>query len=118
MPVNKYEAGQQGQAQAENHLISAGYKILAKNYRTRTGEIDLIARGGDGYIVFIEVKYRTSINYGSPAEAVNARKQQKIIRTALFYISQNRLNNHDFRFDVIEVLGTEVNHIENAFGAG
>ncbi|MCL2198639.1 MAG: YraN family protein [Defluviitaleaceae bacterium] len=116
MPViNKHEAGQQGQTQAENHLLAKGCKILAKNYRVRTGEIDLIVRDGS-YIVFVEVKYRATTTHGSPAEAVGIKKQQKIIRTAMFYITQNKLDNQDFRFDVVEVLGTTVNHIENAFG--
>ena len=116
MPISKYEKGQKGQTEAENFLQKNNYKILEKNFRTRTGEIDLIAFDNkNGYIAFIEVKYRTSTNYGLPSEAVGSKKQQKIIRTALYYISKNKLSDRDFRFDVIEVLGTSVNHIENAF---
>ena len=117
---NKYEAGMRSQREAEEFLLSKNYRILERNYRIRTGEIDLIARDGD-FIVFVEVKYRSGLKFGLPRESVNFAKQQKIIRTALHYISTKKLDNHDFRFDVIEVIeqaeSTTINHIENAFGA-
>jgi len=118
--MNKYAAGLRGQKEAENFLAQNGYEILEKNYRLRTGEIDLIA-ARDGYIIFIEVKFRAGLRFGSPCESVGGAKQQKIIRTALHYIAAKNLDNHDFRFDVIEVLEKKervfVNHIENAFEA-
>ncbi|MDR0273039.1 MAG: YraN family protein [Clostridiales bacterium] len=116
--LNKYEAGQRGQATAEAYLRENGYEILHKNYRLRTGEIDLIARTGT-YIVFIEVKFRTGTAFGFPSESVNNAKQQKIISTALHFIAASKSQNQDFRFDVIEVLEKNnriiINHIENAF---
>jgi len=115
--VNKYEAGLYGQKTAEDYLISKGYVILERNFRTRTGEIDIIAREEpSGYIVFAEIKYRADTGYGFPREAVGITKQQKIIETAMHYIAINESDNCDFRFDVIEVLGKELCHIENAFG--
>jgi putative endonuclease len=120
MPVSNYKSGLRGQAEAELFLRSKGYKILERNYRIRTGEIDLIACGSD-YIIFAEVKFRTSTHFGTPAESVGFAKQQKIIHTAMHYIAEKNLDNQDFRFDVIEVtenLGqTEINHIEDAFSA-
>jgi len=108
-----------GQYEAEKFLLNKGYKILEQNYRIKTGEIDLIAQDGE-FIVFIEVKFRSSLSHGLPREAVGSTKQQKIIRTATHYISKRSLDSQDFRFDVVEVLLQNervlINHIENAFG--
>lgn len=97
-----------------------GFQIIRENYRLRGGEIDIIARDG-GYIVFIEVKFRTGMNFGRPAEAVGHAKQQKIIHTAMHYIVAENFEGPDFRFDIVEVLEQNgkmyANHIENAFGA-
>ncbi|MCL2216756.1 MAG: YraN family protein [Defluviitaleaceae bacterium] len=117
---SKYEAGMTGQHEAEKFLLAKGAKILERNYRVRTGEIDLIARDGE-FIVFVEVKYRRNLSFGLPREAVGGAKQQKIIHTAMHYISAKKLSSHDFRFDVVEILEQNgqifANHIENAFGA-
>ena len=119
MKPNKYELGIRGQQEAEKHLCQKDYHVLERNYRIRTGEIDLILQSGK-YIIFVEVKYRGGLSHGTPGEAVGYRKQQKIIHTAMHYISRYGLENQDFRFDVVEVLETDgnviVNHIENAFG--
>jgi len=116
---NKYAVGKRGQEIAEDFLRKKGGKILERNYRVRTGEIDLIVHLGE-YVVFVEVKFRSGISYGLPREAVGGAKQQKIIRTAMHYISARKLDNQDFRFDVVEVLEQGgrvfVNHIEDAFG--
>lgn len=118
MRQNNYAAGMRGQSEAEAHLVNNGYEILKKNYRLRSGEVDIIA-GTGSYIVFVEVKYRKGLSLGYPGESVNAFKQRKIIKTAQHYISVNSLTDQDFRFDVIEVLelGGEitVNHIKDAF---
>jgi putative endonuclease len=109
-----------GQKEAEAFLKQKGYQILHRNYRVRSGEIDLIARFG-GYVIFVEVKFRTGTSHGLPRESVFYAKQQKITRTALHYIAANKLDNHNFRFDVVEILEQNnqmfANHIENAFGA-
>lgn len=118
--MNKHAVGLRGQSEAAAFLRGRGYGILAENYRTRTGEIDIIARKG-GYIIFVEVKFRAGESHGTPAEAVNFAKQKKIIRTALHFIAAKNLAEQDFRFDVIEVTQKSganiVNHIEDAFGA-
>ena len=118
MRQNNYVAGMRGQAEAEAHLVNKGYEILKKNYRLRSGEVDIIAGTGN-YIVFVEVKYRKGLSLGYPGESVNAFKQRKIIKTAQHYIMANNLTDRDFRFDVIEVLESDgktmVNHIEDAF---
>lgn len=116
----KYQDGMQAQQQAESHLIDKGYRILERNYRIRTGEVDIIARHGN-YVVFVEVKFRRSVDFGYPRESVGIIKQQRISRTAMHYIATHKISGMDFRFDVIEVLMqggiAEINHIENAFDA-
>jgi len=114
---SKRETGNYGEAVAQGFLTRRGYTILETNYKRGGGEIDIIARLGT-YVVFAEVKYRRGLKAGLPRESVTPAKQRRIIRTALYYISENDLTETDFRFDVIEVFGREwldVNHIEDAF---
>lgn len=113
--------GNFGERAAADYLVCAGCKIIARNYRTRRGEIDLIAWDGKT-LVFFEVKTRKNAAYGTPASAVNARKQQKIIHTAQCFLQQNAFEEVCCRFDVVEVFarGTcvdEIRWIKNAFEA-
>jgi len=112
--------GDAGEKIAADFLRAAGYKILAQKFRTKTGEIDIIAKDKN-MLSFIEVKTRSSNIFGTPAQAVTYQKQQKIINTALFYLDQTGNSRLPFRFDVLEVLlpavgPTRCNHIINAFG--
>ncbi len=114
---NNINKGLLGEEIASKYLISEGYKIIDRNYRTKIGEIDIIAIKSQ-ILVFVEVKARTNIDYGYPYEAVNWKKQQKIINSSLIYLKQKNLNNHQVRYDIIEVFlsgETKINHIENAF---
>ena len=79
--MNNKHLGDRGESYAEDYLRRQGYRILTRNYRTKIGEIDLIA-DDHGTLVFIEVKTRSSVRYGIPSEAVNYKKKQKIIQTA------------------------------------
>ena len=106
--------GQVGENIAKKHLKSQKIKVLEQNYSNYCGEIDIIAKDKSA-IVFVEVKERESAAFGRPSEAVDFRKQQKIRRTAEAYLKFNNLENSDVRFDVIEILAGEVNHIKNAF---
>ena len=80
--------GQEGEDTATNYLVEKGYTILIRNFRTNFGEIDIIAQHNE-YIVFIEVKYRSSLDYGSPYEAVNKHKLYKLRRMVDYYYSIN-----------------------------
>ena len=110
--------GDRGEAYAANYLRQNGYRILTRNYRTKIGEIDLIAEDQDT-LVFIEVKTRSSVRYGMPAEAVNYKKRQKIIQTAYWYLCVQHRENAICRFDVLEVYAVgdrwNVHQIKNAF---
>ena len=93
-----------------------GMKIICSNYKTKFGEIDIIAKL-ENKIVFIEVKSRTSKDYGLACEAVDYKKIGKITSVAKHYLLTNNIKNCEIRFDVIEVYFNEekINHIENAF---
>ncbi|ERJ92864.1 TIGR00252 family protein [Selenomonas sp. oral taxon 892 str. F0426] len=112
--------GDQGESYAAQYLLRKGYRILTRNYRTKVGEIDIIA-DDHGTLVFIEVKTRSSLRYGTPAEAVHYRKQQKIIQTAYWYLRMNHMENSFCRFDILEIYAAgsdwSVYHIKNAFEA-
>ncbi len=100
---------------AGSYLSGQGLTILARNYRCKKGEIDLIARDGDT-IVFVEVKYRKDSRLGFPSESVDTRKQRKIRSVAQWYLYMC----HDdgttcCRFDVISILGDRIRWIKNAF---
>jgi putative endonuclease len=110
--------GQQGERIAEQYLKSKGYKLVERNYRCAAGELDLIVLDRR-VVVFVEVKTRTGQGFGTPLEAVEFRKQRKMIRAAQFFMSAKGLHQRDARFDVVGVswIGRDpvVEHIENAF---
>lgn len=111
MADNK-KTGNLGEKQAADYLVKKGYEIISTNYRIRNAEIDIIAKK-DGVVAFVEVKYRKTNAMGTPAEAVNALKQRKIIMAAESFAAE--YGENDYRFDVCEVTPDGVNHIENAF---
>ena len=112
---NKAEVGRSGEKIVVRYLKKKKYKILETNYRTSFGEADIIAQKGE-YLVFVEVKTRSSELYGSPAEAVDYKKQQRYIKMAEYYIAcHEKYSTCYVRFDIAEVLSGEVNYIENAY---
>ena len=114
--MNKRAAGNAGEITAAVFLEKNGCKILERNFRRPTGEIDLIVRDRK-CIVFVEVKQRSSLRYGRPAEAVNRAKQIHILRTAALYLAENGTDDTLVRFDVVEVLPDNVQWIRSAFDA-
>lgn len=114
MKKNNKLIGKIGEDLAVKYLKKKNYEIITRNYTNEYGEIDIIA-AHDGYLVFVEVKTRNGIGFGTPAEAVDSHKIRKISQTASGYIQFKRLYNYPVRFDVIEVCEGEINHIENAF---
>jgi len=95
--------GPRGEALAWNFLRKRGYTLLEKNYRTRFGEIDVIARK-QGALVFVEVKTRRNASFGFPEEAVDRRKQAKMIQCAQAYLQAKGLEDRPARFDVLSVI--------------
>jgi putative endonuclease len=112
--------GNLGEDMAAQYLArEKGFSIIERNYRCPIGEMDLVAYQ-DSILVFVEVKTRRSLSFGSPAESVTPRKQKKYSLLAQYYIKEKRLQNIDCRFDVVEVFmahdgSCQINHIINAF---
>ena len=113
---NKREIGTVYEKTAAKYLERKGFYILERNFCSRFGEIDIIAKDG-GYLVFIEVKYRMDDSCGSPLEAVDGKKQRKICRTASYFcLRQGYADTTPCRFDVIAMEGDgSILHLENAF---
>jgi putative endonuclease len=122
----KRKTGILGEDLAEKYLQEKGYVIVQKNFRTRFGEIDIIAISPDKkFLCFVEVKTRKQILFGEPIEAVDEKKARKIFSVAEEFLSSHHriqdleVKNLDIRFDVISVEIThddiKIEHIENAF---
>lgn len=99
---NLKELGFMGEREAKTYLEAKGYKVLHENYTTSLGEIDLIAREGET-LVFVEVKTRFSLEYGSPEASVTHGKRRQIIKAAELYLLKARLKDVACRFDVVAV---------------
>lgn len=110
--------GQSGEEAAVSFIKRNGYRIITKNYKSKLGEIDIIARD-KGTICFIEVKSRKTDRYGLPQEAVSMDKQRHISRAALLFLKEKNLLNKKARFDVISIIYNEgipkLGLIKNAF---
>jgi putative endonuclease len=117
--LNKMQKfGEKGEAIAVGQLKKEGYKIIETNYRTKLGEIDIIAKDKDT-IVFVEVKARRSVHFGSPKWAVTPKKQKKISIVALYYLKCTNQSTAKARFDVVTVTLNQdtprIEIIKNAF---
>ncbi len=109
--------GLKGEQAAKRYLRKKGYQILATNYQCRFGELDLVAKDKT-CLVFCEVKTRSPGMIAPPQESVTYTKQQKMIKTAQFYIAEHRCGDMEMRFDVLAVTADErcrlsVEHLEN-----
>jgi putative endonuclease len=110
--------GNEGEALAEAFLLKKGYKILDRQYLTRLGEIDLVAKDGNE-VVFVEVKMRRTADFGYPEESVTPRKLKKIAMTAELYLRTRNVLASPYRIDVISILGTHESHeIVHLLGVG
>lgn len=119
MSQGRQEFGHAGETEAERRLRREGYRILARNLRTRLGELDLIAELG-AVLVFVEVKSRRKGLYGEGFDAVDARKQARMIRLAAQYLARHRIRDRCCRFDVMVCEGDlehplAIEHVQNAF---
>lgn len=104
--------GQAGENQAVIHLQKIGYKILSRNFRTKFGEIDIIARD-DNTLVFVEVKNRSSLNYGYPEDAITNAKLHRLNLAIQFYCHVNNIQNTPQRIDVIAIDSNGIRHLQN-----
>lgn len=111
MPQRNKSLGELGENYAVRVLQKKGYKILHRNFRSRFGEIDIIAQD-KGTIVFVEVKTRRAIQHGYPEEAVTESKLQKIQQTAYLYLKEHPTTSKSQRIEVVSILVNPDNTIE------
>jgi len=112
------EVGKWGEEVAARHLQDKGYKIVARHFTHRIGEIDIVASKA-GRIIFVEVRTKTSLRYGRPEESVGWHKQERLRRTANVYMLKQKLGNVPYQIDFLAVLydplhkETKIRHLEN-----
>jgi putative endonuclease len=117
---NRQELGKSGEDLACAELERRGYAILERRYRTRFGEIDIIAKDG-GTVVFVEVKARLSNDFGGAAAAITRWKQRRVAHMAVDYLARHRLHHCPCRFDAVAIdfdpTGPRITVYPNAFDA-
>ena len=120
MASDKLKHGAEGEERAARALKKARYRIVERNFRTPAGEIDIVAHDGK-CLVFVEVKTRSSIEFGLPQEAVVLRKRKRLCNAARWYLQKNRVPEAECRFDVVAVMmkdgasDAEIEVIKDAF---
>ena len=114
MPDPRRAFGTDGEDQAAAWYEARGYEVLDRNWRCRAGELDLVVRSGDT-LAFVEVKARRTARFGIPAEAVTPAKQARLRTLAMEYLQGRGLRARTLRFDVVSILGGELEAIEGAF---
>jgi putative endonuclease len=117
--VARFRYGRRGERMAEHYLLRLGYRIAARNFRAAGAEIDLVAIDS-GTVVFVEVKRRSGPGAGTPEEAVDAQKQERIRRAAAAFAQRFKVGEHPVRFDVIAISGQgrrrrRLEHLKDAF---
>jgi len=109
--IKRKTLGNRGEKIAVNFLRRRGYQIIERNYRSFLGEIDIVAKEGEN-IVFVEVKTRSSTDFGLPEEALSYDKRCRLTRLALNYLTHHKIKNVNSRFDVVSILMDE-SEVEN-----
>ncbi len=113
--MNNRQKGTDKEILAAEFLTKQGMKIVDKNFRGRQGEIDIIGYH-NGYLVFVEVKYRSNVTKGTASEAVDYRKQKQICKVADYYRYIHRVSdNSSIRYDVVAIQDEQIDWIQNAF---
>ncbi len=112
--------GRWGEKRCEKFLRKKGLKTLARNYSSRTGEIDLVMVDGDRSIVFVEVKTRAGEDLTAVESVVNGAKKAKALRTARYFLAAHKIDDRPYRFDVVAVIlgqtgPPQIRHYPNAF---
>ena len=111
------EIGNEAEDRAVVSIVNDGYTVIERNYNCRVGEIDIIANK-DGYICFIEVKYRNARGFGSAVDAITKSKMRKILATARRYLYENDKSDVDYRIDAVVIDGEKVEIMPNVYTAG
>ncbi len=104
--------GREGEERGVRYLKALGYKILSRNFRTRFGEIDIIAKDRD-IIVFVEVKTRSDNSFGLPHESVTPWKLGHLIKSSQYFCLVNKCENSPQRIDVLSLDNSDITHLKN-----
>lgn len=111
-------SGKKGEETAVKFLEGKGYEIVARNYRVKRQEIDIVAKEKDTYI-FVEVKSRSSSDFGFPEDFVSPQQEGRIRNAAIHFLTEQNIEAKDIRFDVVSILvhehDIEIEHFEDAF---
>jgi len=115
--VDKIKRGTEGEQAAAEFLMAKGFTVIQRNYRHKRSEIDLIVKK-ENWLIFVEVKLRSSTQFGHPEEFVDLRKEKKILEGAAHYLQESKWDGN-VRYDIVAVssnhVGIEILHIEDAF---
>lgn len=117
------DIGDRGEELAASFLVDAGYRILARNYRSKRNEVDLVCRDPEAEeIVFVEVKTRRGTGFGPPEASITSEKRQALIEVSRAYLHEREMEGAPARFDVVAILlsdgSPQIDHYENAFWPG
>jgi putative endonuclease len=113
--LNRASQGREGENRAAAFLEKSGFRIVERNFRSRNGEIDIIAMDGET-LVFVEVKAWSKYGIEDLQWGINAKKQRRIIETAKYFLLLNRkYNDKAIRFDVVFVQADKISHLASAF---
>lgn len=111
------DLGKQGEELAVAHLLKNGYKIVARNFRYQKAEVDIIARK-DGILAVVEVKTRSTPDFGDPQDFVKRKQIQSLVKAIDYFVNEHNLDV-DVRFDIIAIIknkaGIRIEHLEDAF---
>jgi putative endonuclease len=113
--------GNEAEETAVRYLEGQGYRVLARNYTCRWGELDIVAERGE-VVAFVEVRMRSTAVWGDPSLTVSRAKQRRVVKTALYFLMAYNIRERMVRFDVVSVVGrgpdASVEHLPDAFDAG
>jgi len=118
--ADKRLLGRWGEKRCEKFLKHKGFKTLARNFRCKTGEIDLVVVDPDGSLVFVEVKTRANEDFSPSESAVTKAKKTRMLRAARYFLSTHQIEDRPSRFDVVTIVladkgPAQIRHYENAF---
>lgn len=111
--TTRVEKGKEGELKAGNFLKTKGYEIVARNYRHKRSEIDLIVRK-ENWLVFVEVRMRNSTAFGHPEETISEAKRKKVMEGAAHYLEETKWAGN-VRYDIVAISKNEIVHFEDAF---